>query len=68
MIEINKSDLYSVGNMNLAKCKDDKFHFLEAGYFHVPEGDHKYYYRYLVNGKVYEMLEWDIQKARKMTQ
>ena len=45
------------------------FIFLESGYFHVDdcEGDHHFYYRYLVNGQIIEMLEDDVHTLSKMT-
>lgn len=42
---------------------------LEAGYFHVDdcEGDHHYYYRCVISGEIWEMLEQDMHRLYRMS-
>ena len=68
MERIKFDQLGSLGKMNYLKTPAE-FGFLESGYFHVDdcEGDHHFYYRYLVNGDTWEMLADDVYMLSKMT-
>lgn len=68
MEKLTFNDLGSQGKMNFTNC-DKGFGFLEAGYFHVDdcEGDHHYYYRYIVNGIICEMLEDEVHELHAMS-
>lgn len=68
MEKLSFDDLRSHGMMNFTNC-DKCFGFLEAGYFHVDdcEGDHHYYYRYIVNGIICEMLEDEVHELHAMS-
>ena len=68
MEKLSFNDLGSKGRMNFTDC-DKGFGFLEAGYFHVDDckGDNHYYYRYIVNGIICEMLEDDVHELYSMS-
>lgn len=68
MERIKFDQLGSLGKMNYLKAPAE-FGFLESGYFHVDDcdGDHHYYYRYVVNGIICEMLEDDVHELHAMS-
>ena len=68
MERISPEKLYKTGRKNYERSEKTGTHFLEAGYFHVEdcEGDHHYYYRYLINGEVWEMLEQDVHSLHSV--
>ena len=66
MERISSDKLNSGGAARYKEHENAAWHFLEAGYFHVEdcEGDHHYYYRYVISGEIWEMLEQDIHNLR----
>ena len=66
---ITKKDLYSEGTERYIGNENADFHFLEAGYFHAEDctGDFHYYYRYVVDGVIIEILEQDVYTLKKMS-
>lgn len=67
MQQISIDTLGSPGYKKYVENKGADWCFLESGYFHVDEGDHHMYYRVLIEGSVWEMLEQDMHKLYKMT-
>lgn len=65
MERIKFDQLGFLGKMNYLKVPTD-WGFLESGYFHVDDGDHHFYYRYVINGEIWEMLEDDGHRLYKM--
>lgn len=68
MEKLSFNDLGPRGKKNFENC-DKEFGFLECGYFHADDGvgDYHYYYRYIVNGIICEMLEDDVHRFYNMS-
>lgn len=69
MERIGSKELFSGGRKNYEGNENAEWQFLEAGYFHVDdcEGDHSYYYRYVVSGEIWEMNEQDVHCLKRMS-